>query len=36
MATTNRKRRSSIERRILSKAAKRLFMGMPRSVMRAV
>jgi hypothetical protein len=36
MATTNRKRRYSIERRSLSKAAKRLFMGMPRSVMRAV
>ena len=33
MAIT-RKRRSGIERRSLSKAAKRLFMGMPRSVLR--
>lgn len=35
MAVT-RKRRSGIERRSLSKAAKRMFMGSSRSVMRAV
>jgi hypothetical protein len=35
-STSTRTRRSSIERRSLSKFAKRLFKGMPRSVMRSV
>ncbi|GAA5157946.1 hypothetical protein [Viridibacterium curvum] len=35
-STTTRTRRSSIERRCLSKFAKRLYKGMPRSVLRSV